>query len=35
MHEVKADRAGSIEEILVEDGDVVEFDQALFMISPS
>ncbi len=33
MHEVKADRAGSIEEILVEDGDVVEFDQVLFTIS--
>lgn len=35
MHEVKADSAGIIEEILVNDGDVVEFDQALFTISAS
>ncbi|WP_367104245.1 acetyl-CoA carboxylase biotin carboxyl carrier protein subunit [uncultured Psychrobacter sp.] len=35
MHEVKADSAGTIKEILVDDGDVVEFDQALFMISVS
>lgn len=34
MHEVKADKDGVIEEILVDEGDVVEFDQPLFKISP-
>lgn len=33
MHEVKADKAGTVSEILVNDGDMVEYGQALFMIS--
>lgn len=34
MNPVVADRACVISEILVEDGDVVEFDQSLFTIEP-
>lgn len=33
MNQIEADRAGIIERILVENGDPVEFDQPLFMIS--
>lgn len=32
MHEVKADKAGTVSEILVNDGDMVEFGQPLFVI---
>jgi acetyl-CoA carboxylase biotin carboxyl carrier protein len=34
INPVVADRASVISEILVEDGDVVEFDQSLFTIEP-
>ena len=33
MNQIEADRAGVIESILVENGDPVEFDQPLFVIS--
>jgi acetyl-CoA carboxylase biotin carboxyl carrier protein len=33
MNQIEADRAGIIESILVENGDPVEFDQPLFVIS--
>ncbi len=32
MNEIKADKAGVIKEILVSDGDTVDFDQPLFTI---
>jgi acetyl-CoA carboxylase biotin carboxyl carrier protein len=32
MNEIEADRDGVIREILVENGQPVEFDQALFVI---
>ncbi len=32
MNEITADRSGKITEVLVENGDVVEFDQPLFKI---
>ncbi len=33
MNQIEADRAGVIENIMVENGDAVEFDQPLFVIS--
>jgi acetyl-CoA carboxylase biotin carboxyl carrier protein len=35
MNEIEAEFAGSIREILVEDGQPVEFGQALFLIEPN
>ena len=35
MYEVKAETSGTLQEILVEEGDVVEHEQALFMIAPN
>lgn len=35
MYEVKAETSGTLQEILVEEGDVVEYEQALFMIAPN
>ena len=35
MHEVKAEADGTIQEILIEEGDVVEYAQPLFMIAPN
>lgn len=35
MYEVKAETSGTLQEILVEEGDVVEYEQALFMITPN
>ena len=35
MYEVKADTSGILKEILVEEGDVVEYAQPLFTISPN
>jgi acetyl-CoA carboxylase biotin carboxyl carrier protein len=32
FNEIEADKAGTIKEILVGNGDVVEFDQPLFII---
>jgi acetyl-CoA carboxylase biotin carboxyl carrier protein len=32
MNQILADKAGVVESILVENGEVVEFDQALFTI---
>jgi acetyl-CoA carboxylase biotin carboxyl carrier protein len=32
MNQIEADHAGVVEAILVEDGDAVEFDQALITI---
>ena len=32
MNEIKAERAGEVVEILVENGEAVEFDQPLFRI---
>lgn len=32
MNEIKADKSGVIEEVLVNDGDTVDFDQPLFTI---
>ncbi|HHS7961866.1 TPA: acetyl-CoA carboxylase biotin carboxyl carrier protein, partial [Legionella pneumophila] len=32
FNEIEADRAGKIVEILVKNGDPVEYDQALFII---
>jgi len=32
MNQIEADRSGTIEEILVEDGEPVEFDQPLVTI---
>jgi acetyl-CoA carboxylase biotin carboxyl carrier protein len=34
MHEVKAEADGTIQEILIEEGDVVEYAQPLFIIAP-
>ena len=34
MHEVKAEANGTIQEILIEEGDVVEYAQPLFIIAP-
>ncbi len=34
MHEVKAEANGTIQEILIEEGDVVEYAQPLFTIAP-
>ena len=33
MNQIEADKSGTISDILVEDGDPVEFDQALFLIT--
>ncbi len=33
MNQIEADKSGIISDILVEDGDPVEFDQALFLIT--
>jgi len=33
MYEVKAETSGTLKEILVEEGDVVEYEQPLFMIA--
>ncbi len=35
MHEVKADVACTIKEVLVDEGDVVEYGQPLFIIEPN
>ncbi|HEX9640271.1 MAG TPA: acetyl-CoA carboxylase biotin carboxyl carrier protein [Candidatus Krumholzibacteria bacterium] len=35
MNEIEAEFAGSVREILVEDGQPVEFGQALFLIEPN
>ena len=35
MHEVKAEADGTIQEILIDEGDVVEYAQPLFMIAPN
>ncbi|WP_201588582.1 acetyl-CoA carboxylase biotin carboxyl carrier protein [Psychrobacter sp. Pi2-51] len=35
MHEVKAESDGTIQEILIEEGDVVEYAQPLFIIAPN
>lgn len=35
MYEVKAETACTLKEILVEEGDVVEYEQPLFMIAPN
>lgn len=35
MHEVKADFACTIKDVLVDEGDVVEYGQALFVIEPA
>ena len=35
MYEVKAETSGTLKEILVEEGDVVECEQPLFMIAPN
>ncbi|GAA0315182.1 acetyl-CoA carboxylase biotin carboxyl carrier protein [Psychrobacter aestuarii] len=35
MHEVKADYAGKVTDILVDDGDIVEYGQPLLVIEPS
>ena len=35
MNEIEAEFAGSVREILVEDGQPVEFGQALFLIDPN
>ena len=35
MYEVKAETSGTLKEILVEEGDVVEYEQPLFMIAPN
>ncbi|MCL4135957.1 UNVERIFIED_CONTAM: hypothetical protein GTU68_005426 [Idotea baltica] len=35
MNEIEADKDGIIEEVLVEDGSVVEFGEALFLIRPN
>ena len=35
MYEVKAETSGTLQEILVEEGDVVEYEQPLFMIAPN
>lgn len=34
MHEVKAEADGTIQEILIDEGDVVEYAQPLFIIAP-
>lgn len=34
MHEVKAESDGTIQEILIDEGDVVEYAQPLFIIAP-
>ena len=34
MHEVKAEANGTIQEILIDEGDVVEYAQPLFIIAP-
>jgi len=34
MNEIRADRAGVIREILVEDGSPVEYGEPLFKLSP-
>ena len=34
MHEVKAEADGTIQDILIEEGDVVEYAQPLFIIAP-
>jgi len=35
MHEVKAEADGTIQEILIDEGDVVEYAQPLFIIAPN
>lgn len=35
MHEVKADAACTIKEVLIDEGDIVEYGQALFIIEPN
>ncbi|MGP5546453.1 acetyl-CoA carboxylase biotin carboxyl carrier protein [Psychrobacter alimentarius] len=35
MYEVKAETSGTLKEILVEEGDVVEYEQPLFTIAPN
>lgn len=35
MYEVKAETSGTLKEILVEEGDVVEYEQPLFVIAPN
>lgn len=35
MYEVKAETSGTLQEILVEEGDVVEYEQPLFIIAPN
>lgn len=35
MNEIEADKDGIIEEVLVEDGSVVEYGEALFLIRPN
>lgn len=35
MHEVKAETAGVVTEILVDDGDIVEYGQALLKLEPN
>lgn len=35
MHEVKADTACIIKEVLIDEGDIVEYGQALFIIEPN
>ncbi|MEN6670334.1 acetyl-CoA carboxylase biotin carboxyl carrier protein [Psychrobacter sp. B38] len=35
MYEVKAETSGTLKEILVEEGDVVEYEQPLFVIVPN
>lgn len=35
MNEIEADKDGIIEEVLIEDGSVVEFGEALFLIRPN
>ncbi|MGO3737591.1 MAG: acetyl-CoA carboxylase biotin carboxyl carrier protein [Moraxellaceae bacterium] len=34
MHEVKAEADGTIQEVLIDEGDVVEYAQPLFVIAP-
>ncbi len=35
MYEVKAETSGTLKEVLVEEGEVVEYEQPLFMIAPN
>ena len=35
FNEIKAETSGTVERILVEDGDAVEYGQTLFLVKPA